>query len=126
MKNHAQILLFHIGSDKTKQLEHVCRRLKIQVTKIEISSYRQKLGCLAGISGFDRENVTYIGPDFPSEMMVFSGMDSDMVDTFLCRCKEASIPPIGLKAIITSHNIFWTAEDLYRELSKEHLAFHNR
>ena len=32
----------------------------------------------------------------------------------------ASIP---LKAIITPHNIFWTAEALYKELWKEHLHF---
>ena len=125
MANNAQILLFHIEPGKTKQIESVCRSLKIQVTKIKSSSYNQKLGYLAGISGFNRENITYTAPDFPSEMMVFSGMDSDMVDTFLCKCKEASIPPIGLKAIITPHNIFWSAEDLYRELFKEHQTFTN-
>ena len=65
----------------------------------------------------------YTGPDFPTEMLVFSGMDSEMIDTFLDQYKKASIPPIGLKAIITQHNIFWTAEELYKELFKEHSKF---
>ena len=123
MANKAQILLFHIEPGKTKQIEAICRPLKIQVSKIKPSSYSQKLGYLADISGFNRENTTYTGPEFPSEMLVFSGMDSDLVDTFLAKYKEASIPPIGLKAIVTPHNVFWSAVDLYKELFKEHQQF---
>lgn len=120
MANNSRVLLFHIESSKAKQIEAICRSLKIQTHKIKPSSYSQKLGYLAGISGFNRENVTYTGSDFPTEMMIFSGMDSDMVDIFLTKYKEASIPPIGLKAIVTPHNIFWSATDLYKELFKEH------
>ena len=123
MANKAQILLFHIEPDKAKQIEAICRPLKIQVSKIHPYSYSQKLGYLADISGFNRENTTYTGPEFPSEMLVFSGMDSDLVDTFLAKYKEASIPPIGLKAIVTPHNVFWNAIDLYKELFKEHQQF---
>lgn len=123
MAINAKILLFHMKPDKTKQIEAICRNLKIQTVKVKLTSYNQKLGYLAGITGFSRENTAYTGPDFPTEMLVFSGMDSDMVDVFLSKYKEASIPPIGLKAIITQHNIFWTAEDLYKELLKEHSKF---
>lgn len=120
MATSAKILLFHMEPNKTRQIEAVCRSLKIQTIKVKPTSYKQKLGYLAGIMGFSRENATYTGPDFPTEMLVFSGMDSEKIDTFLEQYKKASIPPIGLKAIITQHNIFWTAEELYKELFKEH------
>ncbi len=120
----ARILLFHVEPDKTKQIETLCRKSGIQAIKIKLPSYRQKLGYLAGITGFNREPVTYTGPEFPGEMMVFSGMDSDRLDTFLAEYKKASIPPIGLKAILTPHNVQWSAEDLYKELFKEHQNFH--
>lgn len=120
MANKTKILLFHIDAEKAKQIEGICRSLKIQTVKVKPSSYNQQLGYLAGITGFNRKNETYNGTDFPTEMMVFSGMDSDLVDMFLAKYKEASIPPIGLKAIVTQHNVFWTAEELYRELWKEH------
>lgn len=123
MASNAKILLFHVQPEKTKQIESVCRSLKLQTVKIKPSSYNQKLGYLAGIKGFNRENTVYQGPDFPSEMLVFSGMDSDMVDTFLTKCRESSIPPINLKAVVTPHNVFWSAEALYKELLKEHLSF---
>lgn len=123
MTNRARILLFHIEPKKAKQIEAVCRSLRLQTIKVKITSYNQKLGYLAGISGFNRENTIYQGADFPSEMLVFSGMDSDMVDSFLAKYKEASIPPIGLKAVLTPHNVFWSAEELYKELFKEHQSF---
>lgn len=120
MADSAHILLFHVEQKKAGQIERVCQNLGICISKIKPSSYSQKLGYLAGISGFNRRNTVYSGSDFPSEMMVFSGMDSDMLDHFLDEYKKASIPPIGLKAVLTPHNIFWSAKELYQELFKEH------
>ena len=123
MAEKAHILLFHVEQGKAGQIENICRNLGIQAMRIKPSSYAQKLGYLAGITGLQRENTTYTGLDFPSEMMVFSGMDSDMLDCFLDEYKKAFIPPIGLKAVLTPHNIFWSAKELYRELSKEHQMY---
>lgn len=123
MQSKPTILLFRVSPDKTKKIEAVCCSMKIRTVKINRTSYAQQLGYLAGITGFNRQSIGYTGAEFPSEMLVFSGMDSETVDTFLAKYKEASIPPIGLKAILTPHNIFWTAEQLYRELVKEHLSF---
>lgn len=120
MAGKAHILLFHVEQDKAGKIESICRKLNIHTSKVKPSMYSQKLGYLAGISGFYRENTVYIGSDFPSEMMVFSGISSDMLDCFLKEYRKASIPPIGLKAVLTTHNIFWSAEDLYKELLKEH------
>ena len=123
MADTAHILLFHVEAGKAQRIESLCRKLGIRTSRVKLSSYSQKLGYLAGISGFRRENSSYAGAEFPSEMMVFSGMNSDMLDCFLEEYKKAFIPPIGLKAVLTPHNIFWRAEDLYRELFKEHQVF---
>ena len=120
MANNTKVLLFHIEPAKCRQIESICHSLHIQTVKVKPTSYEQTLGYLAGISGFNRQNKTYSGPEFPSEMLVFAGMDSDLVDAFLAAYKKASIPPIGLKAILTQHNIFWTATALYKELYREH------
>lgn len=120
MANNTKVLLFHIEPATCRQIESICRSLHIQTVKVKPTSYEQTLGYLAGISGFNRQNKTYTGPEFPSEMLVFAGMDSELVDAFLDAYKKASIPPIGLKAILTQHNIFWTATALYKELFKEH------
>lgn len=61
---------------------------------------------------------------FDGEMLIFSGMDSAAVDRFLAEYRKDGIEPVSLKAVITPHNIFWTAEKVYRELEREHGSLH--
>lgn len=122
MANNAHILLFRVEPVKAAQIEALCKALGIRASKVKLSDYSQKLAYLAGIPGFPREDIDYAGTELSSEMMVFSNM-SDMLDRFLSEYKKAGIPPIWLKAVITPHNIFWSAADLYEELCKEHQFF---
>ena len=52
--------------------------------------------------------------------MVLSGMNPQQVDAFLADYKATGEQPVALKAIVTPHNVFWTADALFRELMKEH------
>lgn len=126
MGSQQTILLFEIEENKDKQICTLCNRINIQVLHVKKEDYSQKLGCIAGIKGFARTAETYQGKGIPAEMMVFSGMDSEQVDAFLQEYKEAGIAPIGCKAIITPNNVFWTAEELFRELLQEHMYFLNK
>ena len=120
----AQIILtFGLGKEKRRAVRSIAQKNKIQIKEISRKDYNQKLGALAGIQGFAKEKVIYNGPDFPLEMIVFSGIDSAQIDTFLADYKQTGAQPIPLKAIITPHNIFWTVEALFKELWKEHLHF---
>lgn len=120
----AQIILtFGLGKEKTKVVRSIAQKNRIQIKEISRKDYNQKLGALAGIQGFAKEKVIYNGPDFPLEMIVFSGIDSAQMDTFLADYKQTGAQPVPLKAIITPQNIFWTVETLFKELWKEHLSF---
>lgn len=126
MKSQQTILLFEMEENKEKQIAALCQKLNIRVVHVAKEDYGQKLGCLAGIQGFGREAARCQGKGIPAEMLVFSGMDSEQVDEFLKEYKEAGIAPIGCKAIITPNNVFWTAEELFRELLQEHMYFLNK
>lgn len=120
----AQIILtFGLGKEKLNAVRSSASKNGMQVKEISRINYGQKLGFLAGIQGFHKEKTNYNGPDFPLEMMVFSGAESSQMDAFLADYKQSGAAGIPLKAIITPHNIFWTAEALYKELWKEHLRF---
>ena len=114
------VLLFHVDVVKTGQIVALCRRLGHEVTLVPQSDYGKSLGVLAKVSGMKSEAV-YTGSGFSDEMMVFSGMDSDTLDQFLCAYKEDNISPIPRKAMLTPSNVMWSAEKLYREL-EEHVA----
>lgn len=117
------ILLFQIEKEKEKEIERICRTQQINVRRVVPKDYGQKIGHLAGIKGFARENAPYGGVAFPAEMLVFSGMDSEQVDLFLKEYRKGGKAPIGLKAILTEHNVFWTPQQLFAELLKEHHFF---
>ena len=120
----AQIILtFGLGKEKIKVVRSIAQKNRIQIKEISRKDYNQKLGALAGIQGFAKEKVIYNGPDFPLDMMVFSGIDSAQIDSFLADYKQTGAQPVPLKAIITPQNIFWTVETLFKELWKEHLHF---
>lgn len=117
------ILTFGLDKEKLRAVRGAAQKNGIYVKEISRRDYAQKLGTLAGIQGFTKEKASYDGPDFPLEMMVFSGIDSAQMDTFLADYKKTGAKPVPLKAVITPHNIFWTAEALFKELWKEHLRF---
>lgn len=117
------ILVFGLKKEKLMAVRQTAQRNTIQIKAINRKDYSQKLGALAEIQGFSKEKKIYTGPDFPLEMIIFSGMDSNQVDTFLADYKKTGAPSVPLKAILTPHNIFWTADALFQELWKEHLHF---
>ena len=120
----AQIILtFGLGKEKIKVVRSIAQKNRIQIKEISRKDYNQKLGALAGIQGFAKEKVIYNGPDFPLEMIVFSGIDSAQIDSFLADYTQTGAQTVPLKAIITPQNIFWTVEALFKELWKEHLHF---
>ena len=123
MANQARILLFNMNKDRQRSVERLCRSLSIKTSYVKTSLYSQSLGYLAGIQGFPRNPSVYNGNELESEMLVFSGMDSELTDRFLTTFKESNLPPIFLKAVVTPTNIFWTPVQLYQELMKEHKRF---
>ena len=118
------ILTFQLQKEKEDAMATICKSRGIKLLEIPVKDYNQKLGYLAGVKGFSREKAVYDVTPFPTEMLVFSGMDPNQVDAFLAEYKKTGLPVIGLKAVVTPHNVFWTATELFRELMKEHLAFH--
>lgn len=117
------ILLFEIKKEKRSIIKHICRKLGIEMREIRPIDYGQSLGYLAHIEGFARQKGNHNGGAFPEEMLVFSGMNSDHLDRFLDSCREMNMDPIGLKAVLTPHNVWWTAEHLFQEIRREHQEF---
>lgn len=120
------ILLFNINFIKSGQIQNICKKLNITVKSVPSSMYSQKMGVIAEISGFKKENTnTSSVVPFTSEMLVFSGITSKDLDRFLAEYKAANIPTVPLKAILTAHNIHWTPLQLHDELIKEHQMIHS-
>lgn len=113
------ILVYEMKKDRERELKDLARVLGHQMKTVNVSSYGESLGYMAGISGFPRlagkDSQELLG----SEMLVFSGLDGNSVDIFLSAMKERNFS-VALKAILTPYNVRWNSRQLYEELVKEH------
>ena len=56
------------------------------------------------------------------ELIIFSGLKDNKLDEFLAEYKKMGIAPIGLKAVVTIHNVNWTMYELAEELVRERIS----
>ena len=110
-KSTQKILLFSVSAQKVEKIKALCKTLGISVQQVEKSDYGQKLGAIAGITGFKKDGSRYSGADFPAELLVFSGINSSQMDIFLAEYKKAGIEPIGCKAVVTPQYLKMSIRD---------------
>ncbi|OUP77188.1 DUF3783 domain-containing protein [Erysipelatoclostridium sp. An173] len=117
------VLLYNI--DKTeagKAIISILEKLNVEVIIVKTSDLMSPIGYILGIEDYQRgtEALTSIPHD---DMMVLAGFEDGQVDILLQIFKEANIPFIPLKAIVTKTNIDWTFKQLLENVKKEYLEF---
>ena len=70
-KSTQKILLFSVAAQKVEKIKALCKTLGISVQQVEKSDYGQKLGAIAGITGFKKDGSRYSGADFPGSFWSF-------------------------------------------------------
>ena len=134
MKSHIRtivtpkILFYGIepGSPKGQELAELCRAQNILWEEVPSHRLGDPLGLLAGLSGFSPSAAPWEKETPAREAMVFCGLEQEDLDAYLSGYAAAEIEKIPLKAVLTPHNVAWTAEQLYEELMEEHRSFAQR
>ena len=125
------------------KLKGVLVRMGIRIKNIGPEQINQKVGYLAGMSGFTEtakdasqgEEKEKEQPEseklsgrkepalsIPEEMLVMKNFTNRRIDELLMNLRKAGVPKIALKAVITEQNSQWTFYQLYGELKSEHAA----
>ena len=126
-----QILLFSVKEEQAEKIKEFCLSLGIESLTVERRNFAKPLGSILGIpAGASHTAGNTVKPyrmtGFPSPMMVFCGLEQEDLDAYLSGYAAAEIEKIPLKAVLTPHNVAWTAEQLYEELMEEHRSFAQR
>ncbi len=116
-----QVLLFNIASDKRRKIRFLLMKLGIACREIPAQDFGKPLGALAGYDGYAQENESEAYEPFSSEMLVMDGLNPAQFQGLLegLRRERAAV---SLKAVVTEHNLGWTAAQLHKELSAEREA----
>ena len=124
MKRQEQVLFYQFQDDE--KLALACKTLHKMgiVTKIlRPEDWREKVGYLLGAKGFqpakakDEDNFV-----FPHEVMVLQNIRNKRLDEVLLALKDAGVPHIRFKAVVTPFNTLWTLRRLCETMQKEHGA----
>ena len=98
-------------------------RLKVKIKLISEEMTGQKVGYIAGLDGYTEESSPE-QYDIPQEpVMIMQDFSSSQIDQLLAFFRNAGIPRIALKAMLTDHNKDWYFYELYKELKREHEYF---
>ena len=115
------VLLYNIDkTDAGKAIISILEKLNVEVIIVESSDLMSPLGYILGADNFERgtEALTEIPQD---DMMVMAGFEDKQVDLLLQIFKEANIPFIPLKAIVTQTNVNWTFMQLLKNVKTEYM-----
>jgi hypothetical protein len=124
-------VLFHTADlAKKKQLQQLCRALKIGTRELKDSDGDRRLAQLLvpgrkmalPVTNEKQSPKRPLGYHLP-ELLVFSGFSGEDLDAFLAQYKADGIAPTPLKAIVTPHNYNWSLYELVSELERERMEF---
>ncbi len=116
------ILLYSYPNEIHKKIADICLACEIECKKIPKKRFLQTIGNHTGAPGHEGTGEIYEGNDLAEPVMLLAGMSGGELDRILDTLKNLGVPSVGVKAVVTSHNISWTILDLYEELVRERAA----
>lgn len=85
------------------------------------NAWREKIGYLLGVGGFKASSAKDDGEfSFPHEVMILQNIRNKRLDEVLRALREAGVPPIKFKSVVTPFNTLWTLRRLCETMQKEH------
>lgn len=126
------LIMYKINElSKEKQVVNLCRKLGLKTRKLKDSDAKITVGTLTGNgkknASPDNQMLNTANQNVPTgyslpELIIFSGLKDNKLDEFLAEYKKMGIAPIGLKAVVTIHNVNWTMYELAEELVRERIS----
>ena len=114
-------LLFNAEPDRKRQIEMLAAIHGIRVRAVAAGEFGQSVGALCGLE--DGAGARGLWNGFGEEMMVMAFFTEELLHRFLDGFRQAGVPSVRLKAMLTETNRSWNACQLRAELLKEEAAF---
>lgn len=116
----AEIILFNPDTREESILKELSEADNIGIINISMEDLDQKVGYLAGIEGFSREEIESLHEDkYDFTFMLFKDFTNEEIFEFVNKMKEKKLY-IPHKAALTETNINWPLRFLLDENDEEH------
>lgn len=124
MKREEQVLFYQFHDDEKLALaQKTLHRMGIKTRLLPEDAWCEKVGFLLGLKGFKSaqraEGEQFV---FPHEVMILQNIRNKRLDQVLLALKEAGVPQVHYKSVVTPFNTLWTLRRLCETMQKEHAA----
>lgn len=129
MKQQEQVLFYQFREEEKLNLyRKVLNRLGIASKVVPEEAWCEKVGYLLGMKGFKASGLPKEddGFVFPHEVMILQNIRNKRLDEVLLALKEAGVPPVRFKSVVTPFNTLWTLRRLCETMQKEHAGMRER
>lgn len=121
MKEHPTVLCYNLRGDRAGRIRVIAMRLGIRLRPVKKEEYARTIASLLGLE--EASDTVYEGEGFDQEMMVMAFFPSALLSSFLNAFRQARIPSVKLKSVLTDNNRRWDSIYLHKELSDEAAYF---
>lgn len=116
----SEIILFNANDREKNILEELTSPENIKIAEISMEDLDQKVGYLAGLDGFEREEIKSDHEEkYDFTFMLFKDFTNEEIFDFVKKMREKNLY-IPHKAAMTEHNIKWPLRFLLDENDEEH------
>jgi len=123
MKREEQVLLYQFRDEKKlSEIRQILKKLRVKSRVLPEEAHGEKIGFLLGMKGFRETKSKDEDFTFPHEVMIFQNIRGKRLDEVLDGLKDAGIPPVKFKAVVTPFNTLWTLQRLCETMQREHGA----
>lgn len=113
------ILYYHVQEEVLVFLKFLEKEMSIHIQEIQNQHISQKMGYLLGLPDFnENQNINQVIPTQP--LLYFAFMNNQQLDIMLSMLRQANLPPLPYKAMMTESNLHFTFAKLYYEIQREH------
>ena len=132
-----QVLLYNLrGTPKGELIRAYLKAAEIGAKDVAPSDYGKPLGELLGLPGFTEGSgkgkktgapvsSILLQPGFTDEMPVMFLFTEQQMNDFLQFFRNAEVPRVELKAVVTPTNINWDSRRLHEAITAEHMQIIN-
>ena len=120
------ILYYHVHTDVFHFLKILEQNLNIEIKEIKENEMHQKMVYLLNLPQFQENPYIECEHQCTQSLLYFAFMSDKQLDILLSMLRQAKLPPIPYKAMMTKPNLEYTFIQLYQEIQKEHEAMTKR
>lgn len=118
------LLTYNLDLRSDAMLRALCQSMGIRCRSVARDEYALPVGALAGIPAVAPRNAP--SAPFDDPMLVMCHLSKPQLDAFLQGMRDAGVPRVALKAVLTPVNVAWSSRALRDELAREHEALRRK